>query len=64
MNRPDPMIPCKPGAEDIEAMNNRQAWMDELYAFDRRDDPLHPMHGLYTGLHLKYQQFREPVVNG
>ena len=58
MERPDPMIPCKPGAEDIEAMANRQAWLNELYVFDRRDDPDHPMHGLYTGLARKYQQFR------
>ena len=50
MERPDPMIPCKPGAEDIEAMNNRQEWIDELYLFDKRDDPYHPMHGLYTCL--------------
>ena len=64
MQRPDPMIPSKPGAEDIEAMANRQKWLDELYAFDRRDDPDHPMHGLYTGLNLKYQVFRQPVVDG
>jgi hypothetical protein len=57
MERPDPMMPCKPGAQDTEAMGNRQKWLDELYLFDRRDDPDHPMHGLYTGLHQKYQQF-------
>ena len=57
MERPDPMIASKPGAEDIEAMNNRVAWLNELYLFDRRDDPVHPMHGVYTGLAKKYQQF-------
>jgi hypothetical protein len=54
MQRPDPMIPCKPGAEDIEAMNNRQAWIDHLYELDGRHDPKHAMHGYYTDLHLKY----------
>tara|TARA_R100000329_G_scaffold150487_1_gene143549 strand:+ start:5115 stop:5300 length:186 start_codon:yes stop_codon:yes gene_type:complete len=58
VERPDPMIPCKPGAEDVEAMANRQAWLNELYVYDRRDDPDHPMHGLFTGLAKKYQQFR------
>ena len=56
MERPDPMMPCKPGAQDTEAMGNRQKWIDELYLLDKRDDPSHPMHGLYTGLHQKYQQ--------
>ena len=58
MERPDLMIPNKPGAEDVEAMSNRVKWLNELYEFDRRDDPDHPMHGLYTGLAKKYQQFR------
>lgn len=62
MNQPDPLMPCLPGAQDIEAMNNRQQWIDELYVFDRRNDPDHPMHGLYTGLTRKYRNFREPVV--
>lgn len=52
------MIAAKPGAEDIEAMSNRVKWLNELYVFDRRDDPDHPMRGLYTGLAKKYQQFR------
>tara|TARA_R100001163_G_C5066114_1_gene204358 strand:+ start:412 stop:591 length:180 start_codon:yes stop_codon:yes gene_type:complete len=56
MERPDPMIPSKTGASDVEAMRNRQKWIDSLYLFDKRDDPDHPMHGLYTGLHQKYQQ--------
>lgn len=57
MNRPDPMISCKPGAEDTEAMANRQAWLNELYLYDGRDKRDHPMHGLFTGLAQKYQQF-------
>ena len=55
MQRPDPMIPCKPGAEDIEAMANRVLWLDHLYVRDGRDDPGHEFHGLYTGLAIKYQ---------
>jgi hypothetical protein len=54
MQLPDPMIPCKPGAEDIEAMANRQVWIAHLYELDGRHDPNHAMHGYYTGLHLKY----------
>ena len=57
MNRPDPMIPCKPGAEDVEAMANRQEWINKLYVYDGRDKRDHPMHGLFTGLAQKYQQF-------
>jgi len=57
MERPDPLIPCKPGAEDCEAMANRQAWLNELYLYDGRDKRDHPMHGLFTGLARKYQQF-------
>jgi hypothetical protein len=55
MERPDPMIPCKPGAEDIEAMANRVLWLDHLYLRDGRDDPGDEFHGLYTGLAIKYQ---------
>lgn len=57
MNRPDPMIPCKPGAEDVQAMNNRVQWLNELYVYEGRDKRDHPMHGLFTGLAQKYQQF-------
>jgi hypothetical protein len=52
--RPDPLIPCKPGAEDLEAMNNRVVWMDMLYKLEGRDNPDHPRRGLYTGLHKKH----------
>jgi hypothetical protein len=55
MTRPDPLIPCKPGAEDTEAMNNRVNWLDELYLRDGRDNKDHPQHGTYTGLHMKYR---------
>ena len=57
MQRPDPMIASKPGAEDVEAMANRQAWLEELYMYDGRDKRDHEMHGLFTGLAKKYQQF-------
>ena len=46
MQRPDPMIPSKPGAEDIQAMSNRQAWLVELFFLDGRDRKDHPQHGL------------------
>jgi len=57
MQRPDPMIAAKPGAEDVEAMNNRIKWLDCLYLHDGRDKKDHPSHGVYTGLAAKYQQF-------
>nr|BAR24449.1 hypothetical protein [uncultured Mediterranean phage uvMED] len=54
MRRPDPMIPGKPGAQDVPAMRNRQAWIEALYKYEGRDDKNHPMHGLYTGLMNKH----------
>ena len=54
MNRPDPLIPNRPGAQDVEAMRNRITWLANLYDIDGRADPDHPMHGLYTGLNQKY----------
>jgi hypothetical protein len=51
------MIPCKPGAEDVVAMSNRVKWLNCLFMHDGRDKRDHPMHGLYTGLAQKYQQF-------
>ncbi len=59
MKRPDPMIPNKPGAEDVEAMSNRQKWLEELYFYDGRDKREHEKHGLFTGLAQKYQQFTD-----
>lgn len=63
MNRPDPMIPAKQGAEDIVAMENRQKWMEALYKFDRRDDPEHEMHGLFTGLYAKYTNIPTTTIS-
>lgn len=54
MNRPDPMIPCKPGAEDLPAMRNRVEWMEMLFMLEGRDNPEHPRCGLFTGLHKKH----------
>ena len=55
MQRPDPMIAAKPGAEDVEAMANRPAWINELFLLDGRDMISHPQHGLFTGLAHKYR---------
>ena len=55
MNRPDPMIPRKKGAEDVEAMLNRNIWLEELYFLDGRDQADHPQRGLFTGLCKQYQ---------
>ena len=49
------MIASKPGAEDVEAMNNRQAWLEELFFLDGRDMISHPQRGLFTGLAHKYR---------
>jgi|TARA_Y100000033_G_scaffold36527_1_gene35378 hypothetical protein len=55
MKRPDPMIPSKPGAEDVQAMMSRALWLEELYFLDGRDQISHPQRGLFTGLASKYQ---------
>jgi len=52
--RPDPMIPCKPNAEDLTAMRNRVEWMEMLFMLEGRDKPDHPRRGLFTGLHKKH----------
>jgi len=57
IKRPDPLLAGKPGAEDVEAMSNRVKWLNELYIYDGRDIPGHPLRGLYTGLAQRYQQF-------
>ena len=54
MKRPDPMIPGKPGAEDVPVMRSRSAWIEALYKYEGRDGKDHPMHGLYTGLAKKH----------
>ena len=55
MQRPSPMTPHKPGAQDIKAMNSRVEWLEDLYFLDGRDDPSHPFHHTYTGLALRYR---------
>ena len=55
MKRPDPMISASYGATDIVAQKSRMLWLEELYFLDGRDQISHPMHGLFTGLALKYQ---------
>ena len=54
MQRPDPMISSKPGAEDLPAMRARTMWLEELFFLDGRDQISHPWHGLFTGLAEKY----------
>ena len=54
MQRPDPMIASKPGAEDVQAMAARTLWLEELYFLDGRDQISHPQRGLFTGLANKY----------
>jgi len=49
------MIASKPGASDVQAMAARTLWLEELFFLDGRDMISHPMHGLFTGLALKYQ---------
>ena len=43
-----------PGAQDQEAMRNRQILLDWIYRLDGRNDSNHPHHATYTGL---YQEF-------
>ena len=58
MQRPDPMIACKPGASDVQAMAARTLCLEELFFLDGRDMISHPQHGLFTGLALKYQNLQ------
>tara|TARA_B100001287_G_C22252507_1_gene331176 strand:- start:178 stop:369 length:192 start_codon:yes stop_codon:yes gene_type:complete len=58
MQRPDPMIAGKPGAEDTQAMDSRAAWLEELFFLDGRDLSSHPQHGLFTGLAIKYSNLQ------
>lgn len=41
---------------NYQVENQRQAYLDALYALDRRDDPSHPRHQTYTGLYIQRQQ--------
>ena len=58
MQRPDPMISASYGATDVEAQKARVLWLEELFFLDGRDMVSHPMHGLFTGLALKYQNLQ------
>ena len=58
MQRPDPMIAGKPGAEDVQARSNRTAWLEELFFLDGRDQISHPQYGLFTGLADKYKNLQ------
>lgn len=49
--------PELPGAQDIEAMNNRCHILDALYLIDGRDQLGHPQYHTYTGLAQKYIKF-------
>ena len=44
------------GREGVKAMAERVRIMNELYEKDGRDDPNHPMHGLFTGLRSQNEQ--------
>ena len=44
------------GREGVKAMAERVRIMNELYEKDGRDDPDHPMHGLFTGLRSQNEQ--------
>lgn len=59
MQRPDPLLPRKAGAQDLEAMENRVKWMDALFYLDGRDLRSHPMHGMFTGLAAKYNHLTD-----
>ena len=44
------------GREGVRAMAERVRIMNERYKESGRDDPDHPMHGLFTGLKSEYEQ--------
>ena len=44
------------GKEGVKAMAERVRIMNERYKKSGRDNPEHPMHGLYTGLAAEYEQ--------
>ena len=49
------MMTASYGATDVAAQKARTLWLEELFFLDGRDMISHPMHGLFTGLALKYQ---------
>ena len=49
----------------VKEQQARADRMSELYTLDQRDDPKHPKHGLYTGLHqevLTYERLKEELA--
>tara|TARA_B100001059_G_C17692123_1_gene505521 strand:- start:324 stop:518 length:195 start_codon:yes stop_codon:yes gene_type:complete len=54
MQKPDPLICGKPGAEDLTVARNRVQWLEMLYFYEGRDNVDHPQRGLYTGLFKKH----------
>jgi len=48
--------PTKPGAEDIEAMNNRVLALEWLYRLQGRKDAKKPLRCTYTGLWQSIQE--------
>ena len=48
--------PTKPGAEDIEAMNNRVLALEWLYRLQGRKDAKKPLRCTYTGLWRSIQE--------
>lgn len=48
--------PQKPGAQDVEAMNNRSIRLLALFNAFHRDQPTSDHWGLFTGLHELSQQ--------
>ena len=52
--------PAKPGAEDIEAMNNRVLALEWLYRLQGRKDANKPLRCTYTGLWQSIHQDAKP----
>ena len=49
----------------VEENAKRVDYINTLYRLDNRDDPKHPMHGLFTGLHqeiLTYERLKEELA--
>ena len=55
MQKPDPMIPLvSQGQKTSKQWKIALSGLDMLYKFEKRDDPAHAKHGLYTGLNRKH----------
>ena len=46
--------------EDAEYCNALVARLNRLYKIDGRDNPEHPWHGTYVGLHQKFTGISSP----